>query len=530
MAERKSKKKFSFIILIRDFIYFLLLLFFNFALFIKQNFHNVGFEQLLFTLTNPDGANYDIVWKGIYFIIGISLGIIIGLFILKKIFRFFKISIIFKFRFKGKKLNKEFCFDLFKVTKLRQIGTFIVILFLGIWIPTDMIDFRNYMKAQKVNTEFFEKYYVDPKGVNINFNGKKKNLVYIYVESLESSATSIEQGGLFEESIIPNLESLATRYINFSGTDNIGGAVQVKNTSWTMAGLVSQTSGIPFKIPIDGNQYSKYSSSLPGAYSLGQVLEKNGYKNYFMMGSDADYGGRKAYFVQHGNYEFFDYYKAIEDKRIEKDYYEWWGYEDKKLFEYAKDKLTEISEKDEPFNFTILTADTHFTDGYMDDSCEEKFDSKYANSFYCSDSKIEEFISWMRKQDFYKDTVIVIVGDHLTMQEGFYPTTGEEGRYLYNVFIHSSVSGNNKNRLFTHFDLYPTTLAAMGATIEGNKLGLGVNLFSGEETILEKLGEEDLNVELVRKSDYYNKNILGSSYYEMLDDVEDSDKLLEQDG
>ena len=85
MAERKSKKKFSFIILIRDFIYFLLLLFFNFALFIKQNFHNVGFEQLLFTLTNPDGANYDIVWKGIYFIIGISLGIIIGLFILKKI-------------------------------------------------------------------------------------------------------------------------------------------------------------------------------------------------------------------------------------------------------------------------------------------------------------------------------------------------------------------------------------------------------------------------------------------------------------
>ena len=136
----------------------------------------------------------------------------------------------------------------------------------------------------------------------------------------------------------------------------------------------------------------------------------------------------------------------------------------------------------------------------------------------------------MKKQDFYKDTVIVIVGDHLTMQEGFYPTKGEEGRYLYNVFIHSSVSGNNKNRLFTHFDLYPTTLAAMGAEIEGDKLGLGVNLFSGEETLLEKLGYETLNAELVSKSDFYNSFILGSSYYEMLSDVEDSNKLLEQDG
>ena len=101
MVERKSKKKFSFIILIRDIIYFLLLLFFNFAVFIKKNFNNVGFEQLLFTLTNPDGANYDIVWQGIYFVIGISAGIILLLFIAKRIFRFFKISVVFKFRFKG---------------------------------------------------------------------------------------------------------------------------------------------------------------------------------------------------------------------------------------------------------------------------------------------------------------------------------------------------------------------------------------------------------------------------------------------
>lgn len=529
MVEKSKKRKINVLLVIRNIIYFLLLLFFGFALFIKKKFHNVGFEQLLFTLTNPDGANFDIVWTGILFIFLLSIGVILGIFIIRKVFKFLKMSVVFEFGIKSKKFNKKFKYDVFKVTKFRQIAWFVVILVLGIFIPISMIDFTTYVKAQKVNSEFFETYYTNPSEVNISFDGEKRNLIYIFVESLESSNVSLENGGLFEKSYIPNLEKIALDNINFSNTENIGGAVQVSNTSWTMAGLVAQTAGIPLKIPIDANAYDKYSSSLPGAYSLGQVLENNGYKNYFMMGSDAGFGGRKDYFIQHGNYEIFDYYKAIELGYIDKDYYVWWGYEDKKLFSYAKKKLTEIAKNDEPFNFTLLTADTHFTDGYLDSSCEKTFDVLYANSFHCSDNKIDEFINWIKKQDFYEDTTIVIVGDHLTMQEGFYKSGTDKERYIYNVFINSSVdTENSKNRMFSSFDLYPTTLAAMGASIEGNKLGLGVNLFSEEETLLEKLELTKLNEELVKKSDYYNKNILGSSYYEMLSDVEDSSKVIKQ--
>ena len=65
----------------------------------------------------------------------------------------------------------------------------------------------------------------------------------------------------------------------------------------------------------------------------------------------------------------------------------------------------------------------------------------------------------------------------------------------------------------------------MGATIDGNKLGLGVNLFSDEKTLIEMFGKEELNKQLVGKSEYYNQELLGDSYYEMLDDVEDKSKL-----
>ena len=57
-------------------------------------------------------------------------------------------------------------------------------------------------------------------------------------------------------------------------------------------------------------------------------------------------------------------------------------------------------------------------------------------------------------------------------------------------------------------DMFPTALAAMGVKIEGDRLGLGTNLFSREETLAEKYGYEVLFDELDRKSTFYNKELL----------------------
>ena len=49
-------------------------------------------------------------------------------------------------------------------------------------------------------------------------------------------------------------------------------------------------------------------------------------------------------------------------------------------------------------------------------------------------------------------------------------------------------SRQKKNVNITIFDDFPTTLSAMGAEIEGDRLGLGTNLFSAKETLSEKEG------------------------------------------
>ena len=49
-------------------------------------------------------------------------------------------------------------------------------------------------------------------------------------------------------------------------------------------------SGIPLLLPMSKNKYDENSSFLSGCYTLGEILEKQGYQNRILMGSDANFG------------------------------------------------------------------------------------------------------------------------------------------------------------------------------------------------------------------------------------------------
>lgn len=67
----------------------------------------------------------------------------------------------------------------------------------------------------------------------------------------------------------------------------------------------------------------------------------------------------------------------------------------KKLFQFAENKLQELSTQDQPFNLTLLTVDTHFEDGYVCDLCQDEFGEQYADVMACSSRQVAEFISWI---------------------------------------------------------------------------------------------------------------------------------------
>ena len=95
-------------------------------------------------------------------------------------------------------------------------------------------------------------------------------------------------------------------------------------------------------------------------------------------------------------------------------------------------------------------------------------------------------------------------------------------RVTYNAFINSEIKPiNEKNRSFTNYDIFPTILASMGVEIEGNKLGLGTNLFSEEKTLVEKYGLEYVDGELKKNSTFYNYAILGEDYNNLINSIKE---------
>ncbi len=369
-------------------------------------------------------------------------------------------------------------------------------------------DIREYIENQTHDSNFIANEYIRPEETNIELPNEKRNLIYIFLESMETTYYSVQDGGLSQYDLIPEISRLAKENTNFSNTDKLGGAYTLYGTTWTVGAMTAQTEGIPLKIGIEDNAMEEYSTFLEGSYSIGQVLQKNGYHNYLLLGSDATFGGRRNLFEQHGNYEIWDFESAKSENKADEKI--WWGFTDDQLFEYAKEKVSYLAEQDEPFNFTMLTADTHFPDGYRCKDCPNKWDEQYKDVISCSSKKVGDLIRWIQNQDFYDNTTIVISGDHLTMQSDFFEL--EEGqdyqKKVVNLIINPAIQAENTNRIYSTMDLYPTTLGALGAKIEGNKLGLGTNLFSDEKTLIEKYGLEYVNDELMKVSRFYNNNIL----------------------
>lgn len=475
------------------------------------NYSFESFDQVIYTLMTSvtsasDGAIKAFIVQNVIPALIIVIIIILSYILLKKFTSNSDIWLNFKIRNK----NVDIKINHSKFSKLLVIITPILLFLYAMYYMIDKLYIVDFIKNNVEKSTFIEEYYVDPTGVEISFPDEKRNLIYIFLESMEGTFTSYENGGAFEENYIEELTDLANQYINFSANELIGGANMYNGTTWTMGGMIAQTAGIPLKIAFSTNAQEGYANGLvKGAYTLGDILDDAGYNQHIMVGSKLDFGGRRVYFEQHGKYQAFDYFTAIEDGLIDEDYYVFWGYEDELLFQYAKEKLTEISKEDEPFNFTMLTVDTHAPDGYMSDWCEEKYDNQYLNAVACSSKQVGDFIEWIQDQDFYENTTIVITGDHLSMNNYSFDTIDEDyNRSVYNVYINSAIDTDcSNNRMFSVFDYYPTTLAALGVDIKGNKLGLGTNLFSCKKTLDEQFTYYHINSEITKTSTFYNNCI-----------------------
>ena len=454
--------------------------------------HDITFDEIVFYLSAPlEGTSHDVMNSFYLRVVLVSV-------IAAVLFTVLLIVLVKKKKYRTFRTVTDTVFVLLSLLLICQTVRGVV--------RYRVID---YMSSRMTKSDFIDQNYVEPTSENVIFPDKKRNLVYIFLESVETTFADKASGGAFEKNVIPELTRLTLEEgESFSGDrKTLNGGFVTTGSSYTMGALVAQTAGVPVVGSI-GNAAASYADSFyPGLRTIGDILKEQGYNQVFMCGSEAAFGGRALYFKEHGGYQVFDYDHARNNGYIPKDYRVWWGYEDRKLLDFAKTRLTELSGEGKPFNLTMLTVDTHFEDGFVCDLCKDEYGVQYSNVMACSSRQITGFIDWMKKQDFYKDTTVVIVGDHPTMDADFCKEVEDSyGRRSFVCVLNSAVETKNPtHREYTTYDLFPTTLAAMGVKIRGNRLGLGINLFSDTPTLMERYGLDFLSRELAKKSAFYDR-------------------------
>lgn len=369
----------------------------------------------------------------------------------------------------------------------------------------DLLGVSGYVEDINTESAYIEDNYVDPRSVRLTFPEQKRNLIYIWLESMESTFCDEAHGGAFPENVIPGLTKIAEQNVSFTGDrGGVNGAYSVAGTTWTMGATFAQTSGLPLKIPLTESSMDSQDTFFPNMVNLGDILEQNGYQQAYLIGSDGNFAGRKLYFEEHGNYTVWDHPYSLSVGEIPEGYNVWWGYEDVKLFEFAKKHLTEMAASGQPFNLSILTADTHFPNGYVCPLCHKEHGSdQYSNVMSCSSRQVHAFVRWLERQDFYENTTVILCGDHITMNVGYCADIDPEyTRHVYTTILNpaAEVADPTRFREYSSMDLFPTTLAAMGVEIPGDRLGLGVNLFSDQDTLVEKDGFAEVDRQMKRRS------------------------------
>jgi phosphoglycerol transferase len=474
---------------------------------------HLNMDELTFMLRNQlGGTSPEIVSAGIRAIVPISAVILVAVITC--------LILIFK-----KKI-------LFTISSIFFAIAGIIIFSITTVEAVEQLEIVEHIERQAVVSEFLGETYVVPQHTPLAFPEEKRNLIYIFVESTEVTFTDYDNGGAMSFNAIPELTQLAHDHEDFSGDSPfINGAMVLPGGSWTIAGMFSQTSGLPWNINVPRNAMDQEESFFPEILTLGRILEEQGYYQGLLVGSDAVFGGRELFYTNHGNFTIWDYYYAHDNGLIPYGHRVWWGFEDWRLFDIGREKLLEMAEGDDPFHLTMLTVDTHFPHGWVCEYCPNEFHDQMANVFLCGSRQVYEFVNWIKEQDFFENTTIIVAGDHLTMDRYFAAHVPEDyQRRTFVSVINAPIEVEDPTRMreFSTLDMFPTTLAALGVEIYGNRLGLGTNLFSAVPTLLETYGFEFMANELTMGTDLMDTLAatldIGTEFIEtLIVDFEDDD-------
>jgi phosphoglycerol transferase MdoB-like AlkP superfamily enzyme len=277
------------------------------------------------------------------------------------------------------------------------------------------------------------------------------NLVIVLEESL--GATFVQSlGGL---PVTPELEKLKKDGWWFEQLYATG--------TRSVRGIEAVVAGYP---PTPARSVVKLSLSQQNFYTLAAGLGRQGYHTEFVYGGEAHFDNMRGFFTGNG------FQKVVDRRDMTPKFEGSWGASDEDLFDKSLERLKTLHASGKPFFSLIFSSSNHepfqFPDGRITLHDAEK--QTVNNAVKYADYALGRFIAEAKKQDYWKDTVFLIVADHDNRVYGD-SLVPIKKFHIPGLILGADIQPKNIKTIASQVDLAPTLLSMIGISSEHPMIG-----------------------------------------------------------
>lgn len=281
--------------------------------------------------------------------------------------------------------------------------------------------------------------------------GKPMNVVIFLQESLGAEYV----GSLGGKPLTPHFDALTKEGLLFTNLYCTG--------TRSVRGIEAVVTGF---LPSPSESVVKLSNSQSGFFTMADLFKEKGYDTSFIYGGMANFDNMASFFNGNG------FENIIDEEDFNNDGNKYalkgtWGYSDEDLVVKANDYFKH-QEKGKPFFSMMFSTSNHepfeFPDGRI-----ELFDKKkntVNNAMKYADFSIGKFFELAKKEDYFKNTLFIVVADHNTRTYGKHLVPIHKFHIPALIIGPGIKKGSKYDKLCSQIDLAPTMLDMMGIKTE----------------------------------------------------------------
>lgn len=271
------------------------------------------------------------------------------------------------------------------------------------------------------------------------------NLVIFLQESLGAEYVGCLDG----LPLTPNLDNLAKEGVLFKHLYSTG--------TRSVRGIEAVTTGF---LPSPSESVVKLPNSQDGFFTLANLLKPYGYQTSFIYGGMANFDNMASFFSGNGFDDILDE-TSFKDDGNAYALKSTWGYSDEDLVLKANTYFKSLGDK--PFFSLMFSSSNHEPFEFPADRIDlyEQPQATVHNAMKYADFAIGKFFDMAKKEDYYKNTVFVIIADHNTRTYGNHLVPVDKF-HIPALVIAPGLEASEYEKLCSQIDIPVTLLGLLG--------------------------------------------------------------------